>query len=56
MNDLREIYEQLGKLYETEREEMPVLDEFILEYRWFMCADTRGRVSQCLRMGKSGGI
>ena len=41
-----------GKLYETEREEMPVLDEFILEYRWFMCADTRGRVSQCLRVGR----
>lgn len=51
-NDLREVYERLGKLYETEREEMPVLDEFILEYRWFMCADTRGRVSQCLRVGK----
>ena len=52
MQDLKEIYERLGKLYETEREEMPVLDEFILEYRWFMCADTRGRVSQCLRVGK----
>ena len=51
-NDLREVYERLGKLYETEREEMPVLDEFILEYRWFMCADTRGWVSQCLRVGK----
>ena len=51
-NDLREVYERLGKLYETEREEMPVLDEFILEYRWFMCADTSGRVSQCLRVGK----
>lgn len=34
-DDLREVYERLGKLYETEREEMPVLDEFILEYRWF---------------------
>ena len=52
MQDLKEIYERLEKLYETEREEMPVLDEFILEYRWFMCADTRGRVSQCLRVGK----
>ena len=52
MQDLKEIYERLGKLYETEREEMPVLDEVILEYRWFMCADTRGRVSQCLRVGK----
>ena len=51
-DDLREVYERLGKRYETEREEMPVLDEFILEYRWFMCADTRGRVSQCLRVGK----
>ncbi len=52
MNDLQEIYERIGKLYSKYEEEFPIISEFILEYRWFMCSDTKGRVSQCLRVGK----
>ena len=38
--------------YRRYQEEMPVLQEFIMGYRWLTAVDTKGRLSQALRVGR----
>ena len=49
MRDLERILEINQGHYKTYGEEMPVLEEFVLGYRWMMAADTRERMSLALR-------
>lgn len=52
MQDLREVFGRLQKLYTQYQEEMPVISEFIMEFRWFIVSDTKNRISMCLRVGQ----
>lgn len=52
MKDLEEIFGRTMEHYRRYQEEMPVLQEFIMGYRWLTAADTKGRLSQALRVGR----
>lgn len=52
MGDLREVYARLKEMYGHYNEKMPVISEFIMEFRWFIVSDTENHISMCLRVGQ----
>ena len=52
MKDLEEIFGRTMEHYRRYQEEMPVLQEFIMGYRWLTAVDTKGRLSPALRVGR----
>ncbi len=52
MEDLHRAFEMTMQGYSTYNEEMPVLQEFVLGYRWLMAVDTKNKLSLALRVGK----
>lgn len=52
MGDLQQVLSINRGLYENYREEMPIVKEFVMGYRWMMVSDTKDRLSLCLRVGQ----
>ena len=52
MKDLEEIFGRTMEHYRRYQEEMTVLQEFIMGYSWRTAVDTKGRLSQALRVGR----
>ena len=51
MKDLKDIFRRTMENYQRYNEKVPVLQEFAMGYRWLMAVDTKGRLSQALRVG-----
>ncbi|MDO4267140.1 MAG: DUF364 domain-containing protein [Eubacteriales bacterium] len=52
MSDLQQVLSINRGLYEAYQEEMPIVKEFVMGYRWMMASDTKDRISLCLRVGQ----